>query len=158
MKRIFILLLFVSICFPSFAQFGGMFHQGHAGQMIISTPETPQEYIQAYYYDESNTIKICRVLLCRDCYFNGDGRASIWVCDDDDVEIDSEGRFHLHGGYGVSNISRCNKKEPINELEQRFSYKYLDKGIWYYFNSGLDLFIKPEKKSLKEKIKELLFE
>lgn len=57
----------------------------------------------------------------------------------------------------MKNISRCDKEEPVNELEQRFSYKYLDKGIWYYFNTGLDLYLKPEKKSFKDKLKELLF-
>lgn len=155
MKKISILLALVFICFQLDAQVGGLAQYGK--RMEKNLPEIPREYIQAYYYDESNTVKICRVLLCRTDFVGSGGRASIWVCGGNDVEIDSEGRFHVYGGYEVKNISRCNKEEPVNELEQRFSYKYLDKGIWYYFNTGLDLYLKPEKKSFKDKLKELLF-
>lgn len=52
--------------------------------------------------------------------------------------------------YSVENIELCNKKEPTNELEQRFTYKYLYSDIWYYFNAGLDLSLPSEKKSFKE--------
>lgn len=155
MKRLFNILVLLSICYQSYAQMGEYFNLGKVGETYLS--EAPQEFVQAYYYDESNTVQVRRVLLCRINYVGGGGRASIWVCEDKDVKIDSKGRFHLYGGYGVSNISRCNKKEPVNKLEQSFSYKYLDNGTWYYFNTGLDLFLEPEKKSFIEKFKELLF-
>lgn len=158
MKKIYFLLLLLSICFQSWAQIGGLFNSGTYGRMPSSMfSDTPEEYVQAYYYGELNIVKIRRVLLCRRHNLDGGGMASIRVCEDDDVYIDADGEFHINGGYTVSNIARCNKKEPANELEQRFMYKYIDKGIWYYFNTGLDLFLAPEKKSFKEKFKELLF-
>ena len=72
----------------------------------------------------------------------------------------ASGELIISGGnayYYVDDIELCNKKEPANELEQRFTYKYLDKGIWYYFNAGLDLSLQSEKKSFIDRFKELLF-
>ena len=165
MKHIIVIIVSMLFSCSAFAQsrwaqVAGAINHGFMG--------STHEFIHVYYYSKQNTIETRRVLLFasdiisskRSDHKYGDYHSPIiWVYGDaTKVRLDS-GVLYTYGGngYSVKNIKLCNKKEPTNELEQRFTYKYLDSGIWYYFNAGLDLSLPSEKKSFKEKFKELLF-
>lgn len=165
MKHIIAIIISLFFSFSALAQWGGV---------VSSVPTVlhipiggTHEFIQVYYYSNQNTIEIRRVLLSaseiisskRSDYKYGDYHSpTIWVYDEaTKVSVTSRELITSGDVYSVHDIELCNKKEPANELEQRFTYKYLDKGIWYYFNAGLDLSLQSEKKSFIDRFKELLF-
>ena len=170
MKHIIAIIISLFFSFSALAQYGGILSRVPPTVVKHRISGSAHEFIQVYYYSNQNTIEIRRVLLCasniisskKSDYKYGDYfYPKILVYDEAAKVSVASGELIISGGnayyYYVDDIELCNKKEPANELEQRFTYKYLDKGIWYYFNAGLDLSLQSEKKSFKEKFKELLF-
>lgn len=166
MKHIIAIIISLFFSFSALAQWGDI--APRVPTVICHGPiGSAYEFVQVYYNNQ-NTIEKRRALLGasaiisskRSDYKYGDYHSpEIWVYDEATKVSVASGVLYTSGGnaYSVHDIELCNKKEPANELEQRFTYKYLDKGIWYYFNAGLDLSLQSEKKSFKEKFKELLF-
>lgn len=165
MKHIIAIIISLFFSFSALAQWGGVVSS--VPTVIHTRIGGTHEFIQVYYYSNQNTIEIRRVLLSaseiisskRSDYKYGDYHSPrIWVYDEAAKVSVASGELITSGDvYRVHDIELCNKKEPANELEQRFTYKYLDKGIWYYFNAGLDLSLQSEKKSFIDRFKELLF-
>lgn len=170
MKHIIAIIISLFFSFSALAQYGGLLSRVPPTVVKHRISGGAHEFIQVYYYSNQNTIEIRRVLLCasniisskKSDYKYGDYfYPKILVYDEAAKVSVASGELIISGGnsyyYYVDDIELCNKKEPANELEQRFTYKYLDKGIWYYFNAGLDLSLQSEKKSFIDRFKELLF-
>lgn len=168
MKHIIAIIISLFFSFSALAQYGGILSRVPPTVVKHRVSGGAHEFVQVYYYNNQNTIEMRRVVLFaaaiisskKNDYKYGDYFfPEIWVYDEATKVSVAPGELITSGGnaYSVHDIELCNKKEPANELEQRFTYKYLDKGIWYYFNAGLDLSLQSEKKSFKEKFKELLF-
>lgn len=171
MKHIIAIIISLFFSFSALAQWGGVVSSVPTFTRTYIGRASAHEFVQVYYYNNQNTIEKRRALLVaseiisskRSDYKYGDYHyPEIWIYDEATNKVGvASGLLYLYssGGdaYKVQNIELCNKKEPSNELEQRFTYKYLDKGIWYYFNAGLDLSLPSEKKSFIDRFKELLF-
>lgn len=158
MKQMFLLLLLSLTCYQSHAQVGGLISKG---KISYRFPCIEYEYISVYYYD-FNTLKSKEAVLYT-TYVNFDEQENNIIMGDnirDYVKpLDGGGLEQTRQGVEINlkNLIICNHAAPSNELERRYQYKFLYNGLWYYFNSGLELFPQPEKKSFKDKLKELLF-
>ena len=157
MKRMFLLLLLSLTCYQSHAQVGGLISKGKISYRFTFTE---YEYISVYYYDY-NTLKSKEAILYTDVNFEEQENKIIMGDNIRDYVKPLGGRGLEMTGPGtkinLKNLIICNHAAPSNELERRYQYKFLYNGLWYYFNSGLELFPQPKKKSFKEKFKELLF-